>query len=97
MTGWYVLRTNPGKELEGERLIKDKIPHILWESCRILWKEKIFLLNKGEKILQREILFPGNLFLKTGHPAEVKLFNRRQDILFGICLQGDQVRLPQSH
>lgn len=71
MEKWYVLRTVPEREQLAAELLERVISHRLWTHCRILKKIKVFR-SGGALHLLEERMFPGFLFIKTEHPAELE-------------------------
>lgn len=71
MTDWYVMRTVPEKELQAVKLIQSKISRSLWRQCRILKKQKLFRTG-GELYQSTETMFPGYIFVQTGHPDRLQ-------------------------
>ena len=71
MEKWYVMRTVPGKEAKAAELMERTVDRNLWKQWRILKKQKLFRA-KGHLFLNTEDMFPGYIFVETGHPEELQ-------------------------
>lgn len=70
MEQWYVMRTVPNQEEMAAELIRRTIDPSLWQSCRVLRKQKLFRAD-SKLILETKRMFPGYLFLKTDRVHEI--------------------------
>ena len=70
MEQWFVLSTEPGRELQAAELLNRVISRSLCSLCCIPRKTKVFR-SGGRLHLVEDVLFPGYLFVRTERPDEL--------------------------
>lgn len=90
---WYVIQTMTGKEEELTEVLDKMLPQTICEKSFLIKRETCWRL-KGEHKIQKEILFPGYVFVKTQTPETLYYQLKKVPKLSKLLSDGEEEFLP---
>ena len=90
---WYVIQTMTGKEEELTEVLDKMLPQTICEKSFLIKRETCWRL-KGEHKIQKEILFPGYVFVKTQTPETLYYQLKEVPKLSKLLSDGEEEFLP---
>lgn len=90
---WYVIQTMTGKEEELTEVLKKMLPQTICEKSFLIRRETIWRLQ-GEHRIQKEILFPGYVFVETQVPETLYYQLKKVPKLSKLLGDGEEDFLP---
>lgn len=90
---WYVIQTMTGKEEELAEVLDKMLPQTICEKSFLIKRETCWRL-KGEHKIQKEILFPGYVFVKTQTPETLYYQLKKVPKLSKLLSDGEEEFLP---
>lgn len=90
---WYVIQTTTGKEEELTEVLKKMLPQTIYQKSFLIRRETCWRL-KGEQKIQKEVLFPGYVFIETQAPETLYYELKKVPQISRLLSDGEDDFLP---